>query len=71
MYDKMKMFFHDFRVWPRVMCAFYFYLLYDVVQWFETVQNPTTQQVVLLTAFTGFIPVIFNMYVKSKSGENK
>jgi hypothetical protein len=71
MYDKAKMFFHDFRVIPRTVIMSYLYILWDVVQWYEMLANPSTQQTVLLTTIVGFAAPIFAFYTSSISGVTK
>jgi hypothetical protein len=69
--DKFAEKLHDYRVFPRFFGTFYLYLLYDVVQWFKHLSDPTTQQVVLLTAFTSLLVPMYGFYTNTTSGVTK
>jgi hypothetical protein len=62
---------HDFRAFPRVILLGYAWLVWDVVQWFEALQAPSTQQVVLLTTIVSFSAAIFGFYTTTISGTDK
>lgn len=69
--DKAAQFMHDFRVIPRLVVAGYGLLVWDVVQWFEGLANPTTQQTVLLTTVVSLTAAIFGFYTTTVSGTEK
>ncbi len=59
------------RVVPRIIVGGYGYLIWDVVQWFMALPEPTTQQAALITTLTGVSVAVFGFYMQggiTKSG---
>jgi len=52
------------RIVPRVIVAGYGYLIWDVVQWFMALPEPTTQQAALITTMTGVSVAVFGFYMQ-------
>jgi hypothetical protein len=69
--NKYAMWLHDFRVIPRGLTIGYAYMVYDVVNWFMTLPEPTTQQAALLTVVVGMSGAIFGLYTNTTSGLKK
>ena len=69
--NKYAQLLHDFRVFPRLVVTGYSVLVWDVVQWFEKLNDPSTQQTVLLTTVVGFSAAIFGFYATTVSGVDK
>lgn len=53
------------RVFPRIFVLGYGYLVWDVVQWFKELPDPTTQHAALLTTMIGAAALIMNFYVQT------
>lgn len=59
------------RLVPRIIVAGYGYLIWDVVQWYMALPEPTTQQAALITTLTGVSVAVFGFYMQggiTKSG---
>jgi hypothetical protein len=69
--DKLAQYLHDFRVFPRLVVISYGAMVWDVVQWFQGLPAPSTQQTVLLTTIIGFSAAIFGFYTTTVSGLQK
>jgi hypothetical protein len=69
--NKYAEYLHDFRVFPRAVVTGYAWLVWDVVQWYEALAAPTTQQTVLLTTVVSFSAAIFGFYTTTTSGTEK
>jgi hypothetical protein len=52
------------RIIPRVIVAGYGYLVWDVVQWFQLLENPATQHAALVTTVVGAAGLIFGFYMQ-------
>jgi len=53
------------RVFPRMFLALTGYLIWDVVQWFQALGTPNTQQASLLVTIVGIIPAVLGFYMNS------
>jgi hypothetical protein len=53
------------RIVPRFMLFCLSYLVWHVVAWYMTLQDPTTQQAALVTTVTAIIPAIIGLYQSS------
>ena len=51
------------RIIPRMIVASYGYLVWTMVQWFQTLPDATTQQVTLVTTIAAMAPVVFGFYM--------
>ena len=69
--NKYAQAFHDFRVIPRTLTLGYAWMVWDTVQWFQTIQAPNTQQALLLTTVVGVSAAVFGLYTSSTSGHIK
>lgn len=54
-----------YRILPRVLVAGYTYLLWDVIQWYMALPEPTTQHAALVTTVVGAAAGFFGLYVNS------
>ena len=54
-----------FRVIPRLFMGLYGYLTYEVILWFQALQEPTLAQAGLVTTVTGVLAPLFSFYVSS------
>jgi len=52
------------RIVPRIIVGGYGYLIWDVVQWFMALPEPTTQQAALITTLTGVSVAVFGFYMQ-------
>lgn len=52
------------RMIPRAIVAGYGWLIYDVVQWFQALPEPTTQQAGLLVTLIGISAPVFGFYMQ-------
>ena len=53
------------RIFPRAFISIYIYLLWAVVTWFMTLDNPTMEQAGLISVVTGVGLGWFGAYVNS------
>jgi hypothetical protein len=69
--NKYAQFLHDFRIVPRSLVVGYSYLVWDVIHWFMALENPTTQQAMLITTVVGISAAVFGLYTNTTSGVKK
>jgi hypothetical protein len=69
--NKYAVLFHEFRIIPRALTIGYAWMVWDVVQWFKTLETPNTQQALLLTTVVGISAAVFGLYTSSTSGSVK
>jgi hypothetical protein len=55
------------RIFPRIFVTVYIVLLYDVVTWFMTLQEPNVEQAGLVSIVVGAMAAVFGIY----AGTNK
>ena len=55
------------RIFPRIFVTVYIVLLYDVVTWFITLQEPNVEQAGLVSIVVGAMAAVFGIY----AGTNK
>lgn len=53
------------RVVPRLLVTAYSYLVWDTVQWFQHIPEPTTQHTALVSAIVGASAIVFGAYTNS------
>ena len=58
------------RIFPRVFVGVYIYLLYEVVIWFMTLEEPNLEQAGLVSVVTGAMAAVFGIYAGT-SGQSK
>ncbi len=58
-------FIDNLRIFPRLFILVYIYMFYEVVQWFMSLQDPTTAQSGLVSVITGAGAAWFGLYVNS------
>jgi len=58
------------RIFPRVFVSVYIVLLYKVVMWFMTLQNPNLEQSALVSIVVGAMAAVFGIYAGT-SGQSK
>ena len=58
------------RIFPRLFVSVYFYLLYEVVIWFMTLEEPNLEQAGLVSIIVGAMAAVFGIYAGS-SGQSK
>jgi hypothetical protein len=61
--------FDAWRPFPRAFIAMYIYLLYSVVNWFMSLDEPNMQQAGLVSVVVGAGAAWFGLYVNSKKDE--
>ena len=54
------------RIFPRVFISVYIFLLYEVITWYMTLENPTMEQSGLISVMTGVGAAWFGLYTKTK-----
>lgn len=59
------------RVIPRLIVAGYGFLIWDVVQWFKDLPEPTTQQSALITTLVGVSVAVFGFYMQGGITQKK
>jgi hypothetical protein len=59
----------SWRIFPRIFITTYIYLLYQVVNWFMSLQNPNLEQSGLVSIVVGAGAAWFGLYLGS--GKNK
>ncbi len=58
------------RIFPRVFVSVYIVLLYDVVTWFMTLEEPNLEQSALVSIVVGAMAAVFGIYAGT-SGQSK
>jgi hypothetical protein len=58
------------RIFPRVFVTVYIVLLYDVVTWFMTLEEPNLEQSALVSIVVGAMAAVFGIYAGT-SGQSK
>ena len=58
------------RIFPRVFVGVYIYLLYAVVMWFMTLDEPNLEQAGLVSVVVGAMAAVFGIYAGT-SGQSK
>ena len=58
------------RIFPRVFVGVYIYLLYEVVIWFMTLEEPNMEQAGLVSIVVGAMAAVFGIYAGT-SGQSK
>ena len=58
------------RIFPRVFVSVYIVLLYDVVTWFMTLEEPNLEQAGLVSIVVGAMAAVFGIYAGT-SGQSK
>ena len=58
------------RIFPRVVVGVYIYLLYAVVMWFMTLDEPNIEQAGLVSVVVGAMAAVFGIYAGT-SGQSK
>ena len=58
------------RIFPRVFVSVYIVLLYDVVTWFMTLEEPNMEQAGLVSIVVGAMAAVFGIYAGT-SGQSK
>ena len=58
------------RIFPRVFVSVYIVLLYDVVTWFMTIEEPNLEQSALVSIVVGAMAAVFGIYAGT-SGQSK
>jgi hypothetical protein len=69
--NKYALAMHHFRLVPRLLTVGYAWMVWDTVQWFQGITDPSTQQAALLSVVVGMSGAIFGLYTSSTSGVNK
>tara|TARA_R110000765_G_scaffold304210_1_gene398215 strand:- start:1520 stop:1828 length:309 start_codon:yes stop_codon:yes gene_type:complete len=59
-----------YRIFPRVFVGVYIYLLYAVVMWFMTLDEPNLEQAGLVSVVVGAMAAVFGIYAGT-SGQSK
>lgn len=57
------------RIFPRIFVSIYIVLLYDVVTWFMTLEEPNMEQAGLVSVVVGAMAAVFGIY--ATSGQSK
>ena len=58
------------RIFPRVFVSVYIVLLYKVVTWFMTLEEPNLEQSALVSIVVGAMAAVFGIYAGT-SGQSK
>ena len=58
------------RIFPRIFVSVYIVLLYDVVTWFMTLEEPNLEQAGLVSVVVGAMAAVFGIYAGT-SGQSK
>ena len=58
------------RIFPRIFVSVYIVLLYDVVTWFMTLEEPNLEQAGLVSITVGAMAAVFGIYAGT-SGQSK
>ena len=59
-----------YRIFPRAFVGVYIYLLYAVVMWFMTLDEPNLEQAGLVSVVVGAMAAVFGIYAGT-SGQSK
>jgi len=54
-----------YRMIPRILLLSVAYLVWDTIEWYKLLDNPTSQQSALITTVTAIIPFVINFYLSS------
>ena len=58
------------RIFPRIFVSVYIMLLYEVVTWFMTLEEPNFEQSALVSIVVGALAAVFGIYAGT-SGQSK
>ena len=58
------------RIFPRVFVGVYIYLLYEVVIWFMTLDEPNLEQAGLVSVVVGAMAAVFGIYAGTSQTKN-
>tara|TARA_R100001377_G_C3165281_1_gene101090 strand:+ start:594 stop:911 length:318 start_codon:yes stop_codon:yes gene_type:complete len=58
------------RIFPRIFVGVYIYLVYKVVLWFMTIEEPNLEQAGLVSIVVGAMGAVFGIYAGT-SGQSK
>ena len=58
------------RIFPRVFVGVYIFLLYEVVIWFMTVEEPNLEQAELVSIVVGAMAAVFGIYAGTSQTKN-
>ena len=58
------------RIFPRIFVGVYIYLVYEVVLWFMTLEEPNLEQAGLVSIIVGAMGAVFGIYAGT-SGQSK
>ena len=58
------------RIFPRIFVGVYIYLVYEVVLWFMTIEEPNLEQAGLVSIVVGAMGAVFGIYAGT-SGQSK
>jgi len=58
------------RIFPRIFVSVYIVLLYEVVTWFMTINEPNMEQAGLVSIVVGAMAAVFGIYAGT-SGQSK
>ena len=58
------------RIFPRVFVSVYIVLLYDVVTWFMTLEEPNLEQSALVSIVVGAMAAVFGIYAGTSQTKN-
>jgi len=59
------------RIFPRIFVSVYIVLLYDVVTWFMTLEEPNMEQAGLVSVVVGAMAAVFGIYAGSRGQSKK
>ena len=59
------------RIFPRIFVSVYIVLLYDVVMWFMTLEEPNMEQAGLVSVVVGAMAAVFGIYAGSRGQSKK
>ena len=58
------------RIFPRVFVGVYIFLLYEVVIWFMTLEEPNLEQAGLVSIVVGAMAAVFGIYAGTSQTKN-
>jgi len=58
------------RIFPRAFVSVYIYLLYEVVTWFMTLEEPNLEQAGLVSIVVGAMAAVFGIYAGTSGQSN-
>lgn len=64
--DELPQFLSNWRTVPRLMMALYAWMVWDTLNWFTALENPTTPQAGLISVVVGAGAAWFGLYVNGK-----